>query len=178
MGGHTVKMDQLRKLFKNMGFVNVETFIASGNVIFDAAAKNTLPLQNKIEGVLEKQLGYSVPTFLRTTAELEKIATLSPFAPLKEEDFHGLYVGFLGNAPGPNAMKKLLTASTADDRFHIAGHELYWLSRNSLSESTFSYALFEKMLETKATFRNITTVRKLEQKYSARMGHGDTETRR
>lgn len=165
VGGHNVKMDRLRKLFADMGFANVETFIASGNVIFDATSKNTLTMTNKIEDILGKQLGYAVPAFLRSTTELENIAKLTPFAPLKEEDFHGLYVGFLGDAPGPNATKKLLAAATSDDRFHIAGHELYWLSRNSLSESRFSYAAFEKMLETKATFRNITTVRKLAGKY-------------
>ncbi|HXW01123.1 MAG TPA: DUF1697 domain-containing protein, partial [Anaerolineae bacterium] len=41
VGGHTVKMDYLRRLFEEMGFSKVETFIASGNVIFEAVAKST-----------------------------------------------------------------------------------------------------------------------------------------
>jgi len=37
LGGHTVKMDRLKKLFEELGLKNVETFIASGNVIFESA---------------------------------------------------------------------------------------------------------------------------------------------
>ena len=39
VGGHTVKMAELKRLFEALGFTNVETFIASGNVIFDSSAK-------------------------------------------------------------------------------------------------------------------------------------------
>jgi uncharacterized protein (DUF1697 family) len=41
VGGQTVKMDQLRRLFEALGFTNVETFIASGNVIFDSTSEST-----------------------------------------------------------------------------------------------------------------------------------------
>jgi uncharacterized protein (DUF1697 family) len=34
VGGHTVKMDHLRRLFEALGFTNVETFIASSDVVF------------------------------------------------------------------------------------------------------------------------------------------------
>ena len=35
VGGHVVKMDHLRKLLTSFGLENVETVIASGNVVFD-----------------------------------------------------------------------------------------------------------------------------------------------
>ena len=41
VGGHTVKMDHLRQLFESLGFSGVETFIASGNVVFETNARNT-----------------------------------------------------------------------------------------------------------------------------------------
>src|SRR6185369_8391120 len=49
VGGHVVKMDQLRALFEALGFANVETFIASGNVIFDSKSKNVAALERKID---------------------------------------------------------------------------------------------------------------------------------
>ena len=61
-GGHTVKMDYLRSLFESLGFSNVETFIASGNVIFDSTSKSTKALEKKIESYLLKTLGYEVVT--------------------------------------------------------------------------------------------------------------------
>lgn len=49
VGGHNVKMDELKKYFESLGFSNVETFIASGNVIFEASAKDAAKLEKKIE---------------------------------------------------------------------------------------------------------------------------------
>ena len=48
VGGHVVKMDRLRRIFESMRFRNVETFIASGNVIFEAAG-NADVLERRIE---------------------------------------------------------------------------------------------------------------------------------
>jgi uncharacterized protein (DUF1697 family) len=73
-------MDQLRGLFEELGFANVETFIASGNVIFDSKTTNTKSLERKIEKHLEKSLGYEVATFVRSVSELALIARHEPFA--------------------------------------------------------------------------------------------------
>ena len=66
VGGHTVKMDYLKKLFEKIGFVNVETFIASGNVYFETKLKNQKSIRQTIEKKLEKELGYKVATYIRT----------------------------------------------------------------------------------------------------------------
>ena len=42
VGGHTVKMDHLRSLFEALGFGGVESFIASGNIIFDTPSTDTV----------------------------------------------------------------------------------------------------------------------------------------
>ena len=71
-------MDTLRAEFEALGFAEVSTFIASGNVIFEAAGK-AAPLELKIEGQLAQQLGYPVPTFVRTATVVVKIAAREPF---------------------------------------------------------------------------------------------------
>ena len=53
VGGHTVKMDRLREIFETMGFSNVETFIASGNVIFETKSKDVDSLVKMIKKKLE-----------------------------------------------------------------------------------------------------------------------------
>ena len=57
VGGHNVKMDHLRQLFESLGFSNVETFITSGNVIFDTKAVNVKALEKKIEACLHETPG-------------------------------------------------------------------------------------------------------------------------
>src|SRR5580765_8114539 len=73
VGGHTVEMVKLKKLFEQLAFSGVETFIASGNVIFDAPKATPAALEKKIAAHLEKALGYEVGTFLRTPVELAAV---------------------------------------------------------------------------------------------------------
>ena len=95
VGGHTVKMDVLRQQFEALGFANVETFIASGNVIFETTAKNTRTLEKKIEQQLRAALGYEVATFIRTEAELAAIAQYQPFTTALLKTAQALNVAFL-----------------------------------------------------------------------------------
>jgi len=167
VGGHTVTMNQLRLMFESLGFSTVETFIASGNVIFESPSKSTKVLEKKIEELLHETLGYHVATFIRSSVELEAIAKYQPFnaAKLKAEGSI-LYIAFLADRPGEEAKKKLLSFSTKIDNLHVSEREVYWLCRTTISESAFSGARLEKTLGMQATLRNSTTVKKLAVKYS------------
>jgi uncharacterized protein (DUF1697 family) len=168
VGGHTVKMDYLRSLFEFMGLANVETFIASGNVIFDAKSGNQLALEQTIEKHLHETLGYEVKTFVRAISELAAVAAYKPFSDSElNKEGHALYVGFVSDHPGEDAKQKLLSYCGEIDDLHVQGREVYWLCRTTrMSDSKFSGALVEKILGMRATFRNSTTVRKIAAKYS------------
>jgi uncharacterized protein (DUF1697 family) len=164
VGGHTVKMDHLRKLFEALQFSNVETFIASGNIIFESQAESAQTLEKQIESHLRKALGYEVATFIRSASELAAIAKYQPFA-ASELEGNSLYIAFLPAPPASAAQQKLLTFQTEIDSFHIHKREIYWLCRKKLSDSMFSGALLEKTIGMPATMRNSTTVKKLAAKY-------------
>jgi uncharacterized protein (DUF1697 family) len=166
VGGHTVKMDYLRSLFEGIGFASVETFIASGNVIFDSKAKNTKTLEQKIEKHLLAELGYAVTTFIRATSELAEIANYNSFTKAElNEASNSLYIGFLADRPSHEAKQKVLSLAGATDDFAVHEREVYWLCRARFSESPISGALLEKTLGTPATFRNVNTVRRIAAKY-------------
>jgi uncharacterized protein (DUF1697 family) len=165
VGGHTVKMDHLRSLFEGLGFSNVETFIASGNVIFDSPSRNSKSLEKKIESALQTALGYEVTTFVRSLKELSEIAAYQPFAETDVTAAHAVYVGFIAESPSEVAKQKLLSLSTKDDEFHLNGREIYWLCRTKFSDSKISGTLVAKALGMPATLRNATTIKKLAAKY-------------
>ena len=168
VGGHTVKMDRLRSLFEELGFANVETFIASGNVIFEAPGEDTRALEKHIEEHLQNSLGYAVATFLRTPEELERIANHHPFEEYSpESDDFRQYVAFITAAHGNEMQAKLDTLRTETDEFHLNGREIYWLRRINVGESEYSGAVLEKVIGVPATMRNCTTLRKLVKKISA-----------
>src|SRR6185295_19714568 len=128
VGGHIVKMDQLRASFEELGFSKVETFIASGNVIFETKSKNTATLERKIEALLAKQLGYAVITFVRSTSDVVAVAEYQPFpeAELKAEG-NQLHIGFLPSEPTVEAKKKLLAFGDKVNDFRFHDREVYWL---------------------------------------------------
>ena len=166
VGNHTVKMDQLRRLFEELGFASVETFIASGNVIFDAKAKDVRSLESKIEKHLEKALGYEVSTMIRSTEELGAIAEYQAFK--KNElaaEGNTLFIGFLSAGPSSQAAKKLMSLASEIDGFHLNQRELYWLYRREKGESKFYGPILEKTVGVKATLRNANTIARLVKKY-------------
>lgn len=169
VGGRNVKMDRLRRLFGDMGFTNVETFIASGNVIFDAPDTDTVALERVIRDGLLSGLGFHVDTFVRTPAELAAVAAAWPFddgeraAVIEGHNMH--YITFLGATPDEAARQRVLAHATDVDSFHIDGREVYWLCRRSLGDSTFSAALLERALRMPGTQRNARTVVKMAAKY-------------
>lgn len=162
VGGHVVKMDALRKHFSSMGFANVETFIASGNVIFDAEESEVEALEERIAYELENRLGYAVATFLRTPAELAAVVRHRPFeAGVFDPGQHTLYIGFLPRKPAVDIARKIVALRTPVDEFHVHKRELYWGCRTRFSESAVSGALLERTIAMPMTLRNVSTVRKL-----------------
>jgi uncharacterized protein (DUF1697 family) len=166
VGGHVVKMDRLRALFAELGLAKVETFIASGNVIFEAPAGDAGAIETRIEEHLGKALGYAVGTFIRSTDEVAAAALHQPFpALISEPDSAPLYVGFLRSAPADEARQRVLALGTETDAFQLHGRELYWLSRTGIGKSPISGAKLEKALGMPTTLRNVTTVRNLAARY-------------
>jgi uncharacterized protein (DUF1697 family) len=167
VGGHIVKMDQLRQLFEGLKFSNVETFIASGNVIFDSPSKNPKTLEGNIESLLRETFGYTVATFIRSTSELANITRYKPFQDSElNADGNALYIAFTADEPSTESKRKLLTFVSQVDDFQVFGREVYWLSRKKISESKFSGAQLERALGMPVTIRNANTVRRLAAKYS------------
>jgi uncharacterized protein (DUF1697 family) len=163
VGGHIVKMSHLRELFERLKFSNVETFIASGNVIFDSPSKNTRALEKQIETMLQQTFGYAVSTFVRSVSE---IAAINQLIPSKLDGGNTLYIAFTRTEPSSEAKRKLLPFKSDVDDFQIAGSEVYWFSRKTISESKFSQAQLERILGMPATIRNANTVKRLAAKYS------------
>jgi uncharacterized protein (DUF1697 family) len=161
VGGHVVKMADLRTLFESLGFSHVTTFIASGNVIFDSKSKSLAALEKRIEARLLESLDYEVATFIRTPAELIAVSRYEPFTAPERESALALNVAFLAEPLTKEAGKTLLGFETDNDRFHSHGREVYWLCQKRQSDSKFTNVRFERALRCRATWRGVRTVSKL-----------------
>ncbi len=172
VGGHRVKMDRLQALFEEMGFADVSTFIASGNVIFSASSSDIGSLTARIEGCLAERLGYDVATFIRTPAELDAIAAFEPDDPGRGEPSASSLYLILLKAPAADDLRSTLSGLSSElDEFQFAGGEIYWLIQGKITESHVFGREFEKATRgVPNTTRNITTIRRLVAKLGADSG--------
>lgn len=165
VGGRFVKMDILRQQFELLGLSHVQTYIQSGNVIFETAAANCVELEQMIEEQLQAALGFQVPTLIRTAAEIGAIAQYQPFPESKYGDGSVLYISFLKEDPRQDLRQQLSDLSTAIDEFHCHERQVYWLMHKHLGKSNFTNTKLEKILKTVATRRNSSTVQKIADKF-------------
>jgi uncharacterized protein (DUF1697 family) len=153
-------MDELRRVLAAAGLSDVETFIASGNVIFSSSITDTAALERRIESALEKALGYRVATFVRTPEELAVVAAHMPCSADPATCGGALHIIFLAESLPAAARKEVAALSAPGDELSSKGREIYWGRFGKLSESP----LFGKSLGKTAsagTMRNRNTVVRL-----------------
>ena len=160
VGGHVVRMDDLRQVFTASGFSGVETFIASGNVIFSSPATETKAIERRIETALQKALGYAVAAFVRTPDELASVAAHMPCTTDPATAGGAIHIVFVAEPLSLAARKEIAALSVPGDEFSAKGREIYWCRFGRLSESP----LFGKSLGKTVgagTMRNRNTVVRL-----------------
>lgn len=162
LGGRRIANQELRRHFEAMGFQEVATFRASGNVIFSAAKREAeAKLAGRVEAELGERLGYEVPVFLRSGEEVAAVATREPFdAEAVARSKGKLQVSFLRREPSAAARTKALALASDKDLLAIEGRELYWLPSGGISESDLDLRAIDAALGA-GTMRTMGTVEQI-----------------
>jgi uncharacterized protein (DUF1697 family) len=155
VGGHsTVPMAGLKQLFEDAGFESVRTYINSGNVVFDGAAK---PDAAALEASVQKTFGVAAAVVVRSAAELAKVAGSHPFG----DDTSNSFVAFLAERPDRGAARRLRELDAGEDGYVLKAKELYVRYPNGQRNAKLTAARLERALGVPATMRNWNTVTKL-----------------
>jgi uncharacterized protein (DUF1697 family) len=158
LGRRRISNEDLRAAIEALGFGEVQTFRASGNVAFEAGRRSDSALQRVLEDGLRESLGYEVPTFIRSGAELRAIAAAKPF------DLRGaagkLQVALLHDRPAAAARKEVLALAEADEQLSFTGRELYWLPTGGVSDSTLDFKRIERLIGA-TTVRTMGTIEQI-----------------
>jgi uncharacterized protein (DUF1697 family) len=168
LGKRRIKNPELKAEFDQLGFTEVATFRASGNVIFGVERKQSeAALTKKIEAGLADGLGYAVPVFLRSAAEVEAIAAREPFEPRLVAASKGkLQVLLLPGKPAAKARRAVLDLATDEDLLAIEGRQLYWLPGGGTIDSDLDLRAIDSALG-KGTMRTMGTVEQIAAKHCA-----------
>ncbi len=159
--GRTVKMDELRKMAEDLGFVDVRTFIQSGNLIFASASEDKVALAQSLAGKIGERFGFVPEIILRTKDEMERIMSCIPLLPDGRSDASDLYVVVLSGEPSEAAKARLAEYCEPGESFALVGDVIYVRYGNGVGRSKFSNAYIEKRLGLCATTRNRDTMTRI-----------------
>lgn len=161
VGGHTVKMEELRRLLTEFGLQEVRTYIQTGNVFFVADSKERKALSEKLPIYLQEKLGWPVPVFLRTQEELEKVVARQAFQGQNITPETRLLVLFL-EKPLP-AGAELVPASPREsfELLHHTPGEAFVVMHLTQGKPGNPAALLERKYKLKTTVRFFGTTAKI-----------------
>ena len=161
VGGRRIKMNELKMVFEEAGLLDVQTFLASGNVVFDTTAEGLSCLEEKLEQAISKKFGFESQVMVRSMEEIQTVQAYEAFPTADIEKAGAYNVAFLKNKISAEAQEKLMALENELDRFHVYGKEVYWLCAVKQSESKFSNTVLEKTVQMPSTMRGINTIDKL-----------------
>jgi uncharacterized protein (DUF1697 family) len=162
LGGHnTIKMDALKKLFADIGFANIQTYIQSGNIVYQYKKTDIKKLDALIKKEIKQQFGYDVPVITLTFDELKKVAGSNPFLNDKAKDTSYLHVTFLADKPQSENFDKIKDFKYQSDEFQLIDKAVYLYCPNGYGNTKLSNNFFESKLKVTATTRNWKTTNEL-----------------
>ena len=155
-----IKMEELRRTFEALGFVNVVSYINSGNLAFDTRKASATALAAKIEKAIEKDFGKTVKVMVRPQSDIEGVLADNPFDG-EYANHKEMHVLFMKEEMSADKKEQLYAAQTADERFAVHGREIYCHLRMGVANSLLGKGFIEKKLKLSVTARNWRTVEQL-----------------
>jgi uncharacterized protein (DUF1697 family) len=157
VGGHNkVAMADLRRLFEDLGYTDVATYVQSGNVIYRSPkAKGH---EAAIGNAIASTFGIDVTVLIRTGAQLKAVLAGNPFP---TADVKQLHVTFLGNVTDASLAAGVPTSAGAPDEFVIDRSVIYLHCPGGYGTTKLNNGFWERKLKVPATTRNWTTVTNL-----------------
>lgn len=163
VGNRRVSMERLRRPFEDLGFDDVTTFIASGNVVF-STGEPAAAVEAEVETALKQALGFEVVAFVRPAPAIARIVREQPFSASGADD--SVHVGFLKKAPTAPVRRALEDLGNDVDTVTARGKAVYWLARAGMGRATVSGSLLEKTLGQPTTLRSLKMLKRLQSKLS------------
>src|SRR5438477_10777304 len=153
-----LKMDALRDLYTSLKLQSPQTYLQSGNVIFETRERNLDLVAKRIQSGIENKFKCTTEIILRTTEELRSVVADNPFAKRSDIEPSKLLVFFLASDPGDKARETLRKEKFSPEELHVRDRELYIYFPTGQGRSKLPWPRINKILNTPGTGRNWNSV--------------------
>lgn len=157
-----VRMEELRKVFKSMGFSDIQTISVAGNVLFTTETTDTEEVSNSIERNLKKAFKFDIPVSVRTIKELSKLVDSNPFKGIEVTENTRLYVSFISGyfdnklkVPFKSPQKDYTILSVSE------GEVCSVVTINGNTSTPDLMSFVDKQFGKRSTTRNLNTIEKV-----------------
>jgi uncharacterized protein (DUF1697 family) len=160
-GQKKIKMADLRALLGDLGLENVQTYIQSGNIVFQHTEAPESDLEKMIEEKIQSHYNFQVPTMVRTPEAFQYVIDHNPFLKGLNKDIKRQYITFLAEKPAAERIEALKDGHYEPEEYVIDRRIIFFFSPHGYGRAKMNNNFFEKKLKVKATTRNWKTVNKL-----------------
>lgn len=165
-GQKKIKMSDLLNLYNELGFINVKTYIQTGNVLFQTDEKDLSKISNMIQNKIKDIYEFEVPVIIRKNDEISTILKSNPFLEQENLDINNVYITFLNQNPLEENLTKMTYSRGKElnyepDKFIINEKEIYIFCSNGYGQTKLTNNFFENKLKVIATTRNLKTLNNL-----------------
>jgi len=156
-GNNRLLMVELVSVLEAMDFNNIQTYIQSGNVVFNHSQKLSADAAKKISQKILQQFEFEPTVFLLDSAALQLAITNNPFSTSNPKALHFF---FFNRPPASENIEKLEALRAESEQIKLGDHVLYLYAPDGIGRSKL-VANIEKTLGVALTARNWNTVKKL-----------------
>jgi uncharacterized protein (DUF1697 family) len=157
-GQKKIKMADLKVSMQNSGFENVNTYIQSGNLIFNSNEETVTVIEKQIESVILKDFGFQVPVLLSTKEKLKLILEAYPFNDAEDKN---RYFTLLYTTANQSLVKEFNKLNFTSEDFQITNDCVYLNCKKGAGRAKLNNNLIERKLKVTATTRNLRTIQKM-----------------
>lgn len=148
----------LKEILEKGGFVNVKTYIQSGNVVLQTHG-SSVEVSGKVHQLIKENIGAELPVMVKTAEEIKQVLSENPFT--ENHDIKRVFFTlFNDELPLPLA-SELKRQDFGEEKFDFTEKAMYMYIPTNASRSKLSNNFLEKKLKIIATTRNFNTLSKL-----------------
>lgn len=162
MTGHNlIKMTGLVNLLRQIGYIDAETYIQSGNIVFTCHNDSRDDVSLVIRKAIFAEFNLDIGVITRTLDEMTKIVSANPFIEESDFDQSKMAVIFLEQNPSDAQVSKVADIDYPPDKFHINGSEIYIYCPSGFGQTKLYTNFFEAKMKVTGTARNWRTLTRL-----------------
>lgn len=163
LGSRTIKMNALKKAFEDLGFEDIKTILASGNVLFSTTTNDTTKLTTTIEEKLQTVFNHIIYVLIRSEEQIKQVIAKSPFQNIKITHDIQCYVTFLYSVYSPSTQPPFEPNTDSFHLFYATPTEVYMaLEVSTGSRTVDAMTILEKEYGKKITTRNWNTILRIQ----------------